>query len=98
MVNPCIPSVFKAQIPIGLSFLAHEKHDQFITSLVHEIRNPLSTIRLAVEILQNSSTDYAQKRYINMIVKSNERINVLISQLLLSYRQNMVVLKEYPVH
>lgn len=98
MITPYIPSASTAPTHIGSSFLSYEKNDQFITSLIHEIRNPLSTIKLAIEILKNTSTDFSQKQYIEMIVKSNDRINEIITQLLLSLRQDMVVLKQYPAH
>ncbi len=77
---------------------SHEKNDQFVTSLIHEIRNPLATIKLAVEVLQNISTDHTQKRYLEMIMKSNERVNDIITHALASFQHEINVLREYPLH
>lgn len=90
-----LPSVSKAT-DVGVLSI-HGKNDQFLTSLIHEVRNPLATIKLAVEVLQNSSTDHMQKRYLEMIMKSNERINDIITHALASFHE-IYVLKEYPLH
>jgi len=54
----------------------------FVTSLVHEIRNPLTNIILSVNMLESSIVDADLKVYLNIIKRSSVRINDLISELL----------------
>jgi signal transduction histidine kinase len=98
MNTPYITSVSKEAVPATKADPIHGKNDQFVTSLIHEVRNPLATIKLAVEVLQNISEDHMQKRYLEMIMKSNERINDIITHALASFQHEINVLKEYPIH
>ncbi|HLI93138.1 MAG TPA: histidine kinase dimerization/phospho-acceptor domain-containing protein, partial [Puia sp.] len=54
----------------------------FVSALVHEIRNPLCTINLAIEMLSMMELDEEQKYYLSMIVRGSGRINELVSHLL----------------
>lgn len=48
-------------------------------SLAHEIRNPLSTINLSVEMLKSIITDDDQKVLLDMIIRSSMRINDILT-------------------
>jgi signal transduction histidine kinase len=59
---------------------------QFSAALAHEIRNPLSNINLAVEMLKFPGGEDNQKIYLDIIMRSSIRINDLINELL-KYQQ-----------
>lgn len=54
----------------------------FITALVHELRNPLTNIKLSVELLESASTDDKGKIFLDIIRRSSMRISDLINDLL----------------
>jgi signal transduction histidine kinase len=53
----------------------------FVTALVHEVRNPLTNINMAVEMLQRLVKDDTYKVYLDIIMRSSVRINDLITEL-----------------
>jgi len=55
---------------------------QFATALIHEVRNPLTNINLAVEMLGSAIKDNQLKIYLDIITRSSIRINSLICDLL----------------
>jgi signal transduction histidine kinase len=54
--------------------------------LVHEVRNPLTNINLAVELLKSTMSEGEQKIYLDIIRRSSIRINDLLNELL-KYQQ-----------
>jgi signal transduction histidine kinase len=58
----------------------------FIHALAHEVRNPLCTIKLAAELLNQSSLDEEQREFADIIIRGSERIKELINNLLVSAR------------
>jgi signal transduction histidine kinase len=69
------------------SKIVQKKPGQFVAALAHEIRNPLSNINLAVEMLKSAiREDDNQKIYLDIIMRSSVRINELINDLL-KYQQ-----------
>src|ERR1700752_3249413 len=50
--------------------------------LVHEVRNPLCNIGLALEMLKATTLDEEQKQYLNIIMRGSVRINDLLITLL----------------
>ena len=54
----------KAVVPLPLS---KKKPPQFASALAHEVRNPLSNINLAVEMLKSLIIDDDQKIYLDII-------------------------------
>jgi len=66
----------------------HEKPRRSISSaLAHEVRNPLTNIDLAVEMLSNNVQDDEQRLYIDIIKRASLKINGLITKLLTSDAQ-----------
>jgi signal transduction histidine kinase len=56
--------------------------DSYASSLIREIRNPLSNIRLSVEMLESEFKDKDLKNYLDIIIRSSERIDHFINELL----------------
>ncbi|HET9745722.1 MAG TPA: HAMP domain-containing sensor histidine kinase [Chitinophagaceae bacterium] len=74
-------------IPIRKKISLPESNDdpaQFLSALVHEVRNPLNNINLAVEALESTLKDVDLKMYFDIIMRSTTRINDLITELLTS--------------
>lgn len=66
--------------------IAKDPSAQFTSALAHEIRNPLANINLSVGILESSIQDTELKLYLDIIARSSNRINSLITDLL-KYQQ-----------
>lgn len=66
-----------------LKELDHQK-DEFISTVTHEMRTPLTSIKAFSEILHdNPELDEAERlHFLNTIIKETERMNRLISQVL----------------
>src|SRR6185503_12817275 len=69
----------------------------FVTALVHEVRNPLTNINLAVEMLGSAIKDNQLKVYLDIITRSSIRINSLICDLL-KHQQNEVQVEKHSMH
>jgi len=71
---------------LSASFSALEKTRAnptgFVSALVHEIRNPLCNINLALEMLNMMELDEEQRNYLSMIVRGSGRIKELVTRLL----------------
>src|SRR6185436_10084944 len=55
---------------------------QMATTLAHEIKNPLSSIKSITQSLQEQSQDQALKQDLNIIVNEVDRLNYSVNQLL----------------
>ena len=75
-------------LPAPVQSKDHPGH--FAAALVHEVRNPLTTINLAVDMLQSGIKDPELKIYLDIIMRSSVRINDLVSELL-KYQQEVQV-------
>lgn len=54
----------------------------FLTAaFAHEIRNPLTNIDLAIEMLNELITDDVQKSYLDMIMRASKKINLQVGEL-----------------
>ncbi|MEP6748172.1 MAG: HAMP domain-containing sensor histidine kinase [Bacteroidota bacterium] len=73
--------------PVILKRVFQQPPPRFVAALVHEIRNPLTTINLAVTMLQRARNNDEQKKYADMITRSSARINELVNNLLI-YQKN----------
>lgn len=76
-----------------------EKTYRFTRSLAHEIKNPLTTIDLAVNELESDiPEDDIKKDYLDIIDRSSKRINLLLDELLSSSKSNQLQLVSYPLN
>lgn len=67
----------------GVSPMVWKDHrDRFVSALGHEVRNPLTNINLAVELMQSVSKKDELQLYIEIIIRNSERISGLITKLL----------------
>jgi signal transduction histidine kinase len=72
--------------------------DQFVSTLAHEVRNPLTTINLAVKMLKAPVKIYDDNLYLAIIIKASEQINDLITDLLRSWQPTEMQAEKYPIH
>ena len=64
--------------------LSQIKND-FISNMTHEFKTPISTISLAVEVLNDKSVEKSQERvsnYVKMIGDENKRLSLLVENIL----------------
>jgi len=54
----------------------------FVSALAHEIRNPLCTINLALEMLNMVELDEEKREYLSMIMRGSWRVNDLVTKML----------------
>ncbi|HLY68644.1 MAG TPA: HAMP domain-containing sensor histidine kinase, partial [Puia sp.] len=78
--------------------MVEKKPDQFASALAHEIRNPLTNINLAAEMLQSTLIAKDQKIYLDIIMRASERINDLTADLLSYYQTDEVRVEICSVH
>jgi len=71
---------------------------QFVAALAHEVRNPLSNINLAVEMLKSTILDDDQKLYLDIIMRGSGRINDLVRDLLTSCQPDELKAERHSVH
>jgi signal transduction histidine kinase len=57
--------------------------DEFIASVSHEFRTPLTSIRGYAELLQDANLDAEQRDYVNVIDRNSARLASLVEDLLL---------------
>jgi len=78
----------KRSTTLSASYLALErsknKPAEYISALVHEVRNPLSNINLALEMFDPANLDEEQREYLNIIARSSCRIKDLVNTLLIA--------------
>lgn len=72
--------------------------DLIASALAHEVRNPLATINLAVQILKSPAKIPDHKLYLDIIMKASGQINDLISDLLTSWQPVEMQPQEYSIH
>jgi signal transduction histidine kinase len=73
-------NLFKSLIPPKI---VQEKATPFASALAHEVRNPLTNINLAVEMLKTTLKSDEQKLYLDIILRGSGRINDLVTDLLM---------------
>src|ERR1700721_1712950 len=86
-------------VPLVSLKIAQKQPREFATALVHEIRNPLSTIKLALEMLMPtlSVIDDSQKKYFDIILRGADRINDLVIDFL-APTQDELQSEKYFIH
>jgi len=75
-----------------------KKPPQFASALVHEVRNPLSNINLAVEMLKSLTSDDNHKIYLDIIVRGAVRINDLVTDFLTSFQAEDIRYDKHSIH
>jgi signal transduction histidine kinase len=70
----------------------------FTSALAHEVRNPLSNINLACEMLTSTLLDNDQKIYVDIIKRASSRINRLVTELLTSGAQDELPSDNQSIH
>jgi signal transduction histidine kinase len=71
---------------------------RFVSALAHEVRNPLTNINLAVDMLAYAIKDDEPKLYLDIIKRSSARINHLISDLLKFQESDKAEGNTYSMH
>lgn len=74
------------------------QRSHLVTALAHEVRNPLSNIKLAVEMLKTTITSGDQQLYLDIITRGSDRISTLVTDLLGSCQTGAIGPEGYPVH
>jgi len=64
------------------------------STLTHELRNPLTNINLAVEILKRMITDKEQQAFLEIIVRGTMRINCLVNDMVRDQVADEVVIDD----
>ncbi len=78
--------------------IAQKKPDQFALALAHEIRNPLSNINLAIDMVKSSLVTDDQKIYLDIIARASVRINDLVNDLLQYFQPGETQSEIYSMH
>ena len=76
---------------------SHQSHT-IVYTLAHEIRNPLTNIRLSLELIESDGIDDSLRPYIDIISRNTNRINDLISNMLYSFTRKKEQPKEYSIN
>ncbi|MEP7374969.1 MAG: ATP-binding protein [Chitinophagaceae bacterium] len=71
---------------------------QIASVLAHEVRNPITNISLAVEMLESHVKNDEAKVYLDIILRSSMRINILINELLKNHQNEEVHTEMYSIH
>jgi signal transduction histidine kinase len=76
---------------------AIEEPNPLSSALAHEVRNPLATINLAVQMLKSPTKVLDQMLYLDIIMKASGQINDLITDLLKTPQSGEMQLEKYTV-
>ncbi|MDP4265007.1 MAG: ATP-binding protein [Bacteroidota bacterium] len=82
----------------SLSKTIPEQPGQFFPALAHEIRNPLSSIKLAAQMLKSIVSDDYQKIYLDIILRGSVRINDIVTDILTSLRAGELRPEKHSIH
>jgi signal transduction histidine kinase len=92
---PSTTNQFMSLIPPKV---VQEQPGQFASALAHEVRNPLSNINLAVEMLKSTLSGDDQKIYLDIIMRASGRINDVVTDLLTYYQAEEIKSEKYSIH
>ncbi|MBC7874183.1 MAG: HAMP domain-containing histidine kinase [Ferruginibacter sp.] len=85
--------------PAALPLLAPEHPpDEFVSFLAHEIRNPLTNIKLSVDIMEQALKDNDLKIYLAIIMRSTVRINEIVNEVLKYHGVDEILSEEHSIH
>jgi signal transduction histidine kinase len=85
----------RAVVPFPIS---KKRPGQFASALAHEVRNPLSNINLAVEMLKSLVSNDDQKIYLDIIKRGAGRINNLVTDFLTSFQADEMQSGKHSIH
>lgn len=94
-----ILSVLAILILVRQQHYLRERKD-FVSNMTHELKTPVSSIRLACEMLEDPSVEESEerrKRITQTMLKEVDRLTLLVDQVLQSSTMQRGVLKVYPV-
>ena len=69
-----------------------------VSALAHEVRNPLTNIKLSVVMLESVIEDNDLKLYLDIIMRSSIRINNLVNELLKYQHEDEAQAEKYSIH
>jgi signal transduction histidine kinase len=78
--------------------IMQKQHEQFASALAHEVRNPLSNINLAADMLKSMLIADDQKIYLDIITRASTRINVLVTDLLRYYQADEMQSEKHSIN
>ncbi len=91
------PSMTKQPVMAG-----DANHDDtavlFTAAHLHEIRNPLTNINMAVEMLSSIISGEDEKSCLDIILRSSNRINALITHLIIQQHSRIDKVEEFSLH
>ncbi|OSZ77534.1 hypothetical protein CAP36_14235 [Chitinophagaceae bacterium IBVUCB2] len=70
----------------------------FTTALLHEVRNPLTNINMAVEMLAAMNLGEEEKEYLEIILRSSNRINSIVTDLVIEQHSKIDQVEEFSIH
>lgn len=90
---------------LAIAILVRQQHylrerKDFVSNMTHELKTPVSSIRLACEMLEDPSVEESEerrKRITQTMLKEVDRLTLLVDQVLQSSTMERGVLKTYPV-
>lgn len=90
---------------MAITILLRHKHylrerKDFVSNMTHELKTPVSSIRLACEMLEDPSLNQSEERrqrITQTMLKEVDRLTLLVDQVLQSSMMERGVLKSYPV-
>lgn len=71
---------------------------RLVRTLAHEVRNPLTNIHLSLDQLEADLQDDDQRLFADIIRRNSKRINVLITELLNSFKPQETILRRISIH
>jgi len=93
--HPSSANLLRSLTPLKIE---EELPEKFISALAHEIRNPLSTINLAGEMLKSMTSTEEQKTFLDIILRGSVRINDILTELFTSLKPDEIQEKKYSIH
>ena len=84
--------------PLAIPEELQQQPGKFAAALAHEIRNPLTTINLATDMLESAIVDEELIKYLDIIKRNSIRINNAIYELLKYQGNDKEAEKTYPIH
>lgn len=90
-------SAFRSS-PLSILYGTPNKPAGYISTLAHEVRNPLCNINLALEMLRSTNLYKEQIGFLDIIMRGSGRIKDLINKLLISDQLKESVTGYYSLH